>query len=199
MQRDVEALGLLEVCVPVLITTSFVVMTCIWSVRYFREKAPRQPPAEPQVEFSSNEDCAICLSNITQPCLTQCGHSFCCRCIISYWNSCGRFRRIRCPCCRSPVNIIIPQSGQANAARSEVNEYNYSFGKGVAESLRERLNMCLPLLRMFGIDLLADPFRCLATLLTVSIQMKNIIFLGACVGYIISPVDLIPEVQLNGL
>ena len=66
-----------------------------------RELAPRRrvgvgDGAEP-------ENCPICLSSLSFAVDTNCSHTFCARCILSYWEHDQWPRAARCPVCRNGV------------------------------------------------------------------------------------------------
>ena len=58
-------------------------------------------------ESAEPESCPICLSLMSFPVDTNCGHTFCVRCILSYWQHDQWPRPARCPVCRSRVSSII--------------------------------------------------------------------------------------------
>ena len=49
------------------------------------------------------ENCPICLSSLSFAVDTNCGHTFCARCILSYWEHDQWPRAARCPVCRNGV------------------------------------------------------------------------------------------------
>lgn len=50
-------------------------------------------------------ECAICLSELRHPKITNCRHLFCKNCIISLINSTTNNNTPRCPCCRFELNV----------------------------------------------------------------------------------------------
>ena len=51
------------------------------------------------------ENCPICLSNPSFAVDTNCGHTFCAQCILSYWEHDQWPRPARCPVCRNQVHL----------------------------------------------------------------------------------------------
>ena len=52
------------------------------------------------------DNCCICLSRLAFPVDTNCGHTFCAECILSYWNHDQWPQPARCAVCRSQVIFI---------------------------------------------------------------------------------------------
>lgn len=50
--------------------------------------------------------CPVCLQGATFPVKTNCGHSFCAPCLISYWKHGAWLDAINCPLCRQKVNAL---------------------------------------------------------------------------------------------
>lgn len=58
---------------------------------------------------SMDGNCPVCLNSLHLPIETNCGHLFCGRCIVIYWQHAQwRGGPIRCPVCRQQVNIMFP-------------------------------------------------------------------------------------------
>ena len=59
-------------------------------------------------ESAEPENCPICLSPLVLPVDTNCGHTFCAHCVLSYWQHDQWPRAARCAICRSPVSDCLP-------------------------------------------------------------------------------------------
>ncbi|CAL2033782.1 unnamed protein product [Caenorhabditis brenneri] len=68
-------------------------------------------------------ECPICLSEAKYPVLTECGHIFCCSCIIRYWK---RSRTIldpcKCPYCRCSFNKFLPIRWPSPGVSDEIDD-----------------------------------------------------------------------------
>lgn len=58
-------------------------------------------------ESAEPEGCPICLSNLSFPIDTNCGHTFCAECILSYWQHDQWPRPARCAVCRSQASNFL--------------------------------------------------------------------------------------------
>ncbi len=59
------------------------------------------------------EACPICLSGLAYPVETNCAHTFCSECILTYWQHDQWPRAARCAVCRRPVS----SNGQVSSKR----------------------------------------------------------------------------------
>ena len=57
-------------------------------------------------DHTEHENCAICLSTLAHAVGTNCGHTFCAVCLLSYWQHDQWPRPARCAVCRTPVSTL---------------------------------------------------------------------------------------------
>ncbi|CAL2033693.1 unnamed protein product [Caenorhabditis brenneri] len=68
-------------------------------------------------------ECPICLGDANFPVLTNCGHVFCCSCIIRYWKqSKSNFDQCDCAYCRCTFNKLLPIRWPTPGASDEIDE-----------------------------------------------------------------------------
>ena len=95
-----------------------------------------------------NDECAICIQNITNETQLICNHSFCAPCILNYGKHTFNLVDILCPICRGKSKILF-----ANFERNEENKeyydqilnYNHEFTQNNFTSLC----FCIDFLRLF--------------------------------------------------
>ena len=71
--------------------------------------------------------CAVCLNNVTYPVETNCGHTFCCECVLAYWRADRWPRACRCPVCRREVTLLLTDqrlSRRYQELWEQVQDYN---------------------------------------------------------------------------
>jgi RING finger protein 170 len=55
-----------------------------------------------------DRQCPVCLGRLAFAIDTNCGHTFCVQCIVTYWRE-GRFlSAVSCPVCRQSVTLLLP-------------------------------------------------------------------------------------------
>ncbi|CAM41543.1 hypothetical protein LBRM_04_0660 [Leishmania braziliensis MHOM/BR/75/M2904] len=62
-------------------------------------------------EAGDNMHCIICFSTVVDHLveLLPCGHQkFCAHCLVRIWQCSGMYRRLRCPLCRQPAELLCP-------------------------------------------------------------------------------------------
>ncbi|CAN0133855.1 unnamed protein product [Ectocarpus sp. 4 AP-2014] len=160
----------------------------------------------------SGGECPICLSiEMETPVQTNCGHWFCARCILSYYDQGGRVR-IRCPMCRQEVTMLHGAAGDAQAAgdtdqaqdaragsapaattgspeiQEEISRFN-DRNSGRWRSPWQVIEDAPLLLRRLWSDLSRGDTRVFGELMRRGVQLQ--LFVAAL--YILSPIDVIPE------
>ncbi|GMT15263.1 hypothetical protein PFISCL1PPCAC_6560 [Pristionchus fissidentatus] len=87
----------------------------------------------------SDGGCPICLDVSRFPVLTDCGHSFCCGCIIGYWQHLSTpLTAVNCAVCRAQVTMLLPiswpeaiedahEADALHEANLKVDDYNRRF------------------------------------------------------------------------
>ena len=142
--------------------------------------------------------CGLCLDEYTSPVeLLPCGHTYCNACILLLWSHTGRHRRICCPVCRSPAEYIFPAyalrdvvaqrgGGGGDAAEGiRIDRQLHAYNTNATFAARSSFRTLLLVLRR-GITH--------ASLLPVLIQLKIAAVIVLMVVYIVSPVDVVPDV-----
>uniref|UniRef100_A0A8B9SDT3 Uncharacterized protein n=1 Tax=Apteryx owenii TaxID=8824 RepID=A0A8B9SDT3_APTOW len=60
--------------------------------------------AAPEEKIQEEAKCPICLEYFTDPVSAECGHNFCCACIIQFCDTGeGEYGRVECPLCRANI------------------------------------------------------------------------------------------------
>ncbi|PIC46267.1 hypothetical protein B9Z55_006016 [Caenorhabditis nigoni] len=142
-------------------------------------------------------ECPICLAEANFAVLTDCGHIFCCFCIIQYWQ---QSKPILAPCdcamCRCTFYMLLPvrwpSSGVSDEIDDQIHENNmkiddynrrFSVNRPVLDFLRD-IPILLPYLirNFFNNDIFT---------LIYQIRMAFVIF--CLVVYFLLPFDIVPE------
>ncbi|KAK7202076.1 Zinc finger, C3HC4 type (RING finger)/Ring finger domain containing protein [Novymonas esmeraldas] len=105
----------------------------------------RTPAAAAATAGGDETHCTICLAAAADhPVeLLPCGHQqFCAHCLVQLWEYSGTYRRLRCPLCRQPVEMVCPVlSGDATPSVDDVlllRKYNGGFCGAKKLSLPDR-------------------------------------------------------------
>ncbi|KAF1765285.1 hypothetical protein GCK72_005237 [Caenorhabditis remanei] len=142
-------------------------------------------------------ECPICLAEANFPVLTDCGHIFCCNCIIQYWQ---QSKAIVSPCdcamCRCTFYMLLPVrwptfgvsaeiDDQIHEGNMRIDDYNrrFSINRPPLDYLRD-IPILIPYLarNFFNNDIF-----------TVIYQIR-IAFVTLCVViYFLLPFDIVPE------
>ncbi|XP_013415214.1 E3 ubiquitin-protein ligase RNF170 isoform X2 [Lingula anatina] len=140
--------------------------------------------------------CPICLNDASYAIETNCGHTFCGQCIITYWRHGSWLGAVRCPVCRQQVTILLFSFSEAEVHQevnedireitSEINSYNRRFS-GEPRPLMDYIRDLPTLLRhafseFFSLGGLVWMFR-----------LRIFLVFVAAILYFISPLDIIPE------
>jgi hypothetical protein len=62
-----------------------------------KAEPPAAPPPIPEANDTGSLQCAVCLSELTEPATTRCGHTFCVHCLPPTLRA--------CPLCRDPLDV----------------------------------------------------------------------------------------------
>ncbi|CAM9812234.1 unnamed protein product [Chrysoparadoxa australica] len=91
--------------------------------------------------------CAICLDLVYDPLATNCGHIYCSKCILDYWEGCHR-KAISCPTCRAGL-VSLTRCQQDSEKREKsleldpvLADFNKSKGAAWRASLYCRRTLC---------------------------------------------------------
>ncbi|CAG5120874.1 unnamed protein product [Candidula unifasciata] len=143
--------------------------------------------------------CPICLGTAVFAVETNCGHIYCGRCIITYWQHQSILGPVRCPSCRTQVSLLLLNfTSQEHAAESEerqdvidkINQYNRRFS-GAPRTIQEYFQDLPTLLRHAFHE-----FFSLGGLMWMFRFRIGILVLAAFL-YLISPLDILPEGALG--
>ena len=143
---------------------------------------------------NENENCPICLDQLTIAVETNCGHVFCGPCVMAYYETGSWLHGMTCPVCRQEVSLLLPTStlteeqrtDEARQTLSSIHAYNRRFS-GEPRTLLENIQDAPVLFRhlmreLFSVHGLVFMFRA-----------RVLLYLLLAFIYIISPLDLIPE------
>ncbi|CAJ0963321.1 unnamed protein product, partial [Mesorhabditis belari] len=142
-------------------------------------------------------DCPICYTDAKFAVLTNCGHIFCCECIIGYWqHSASPVAPVACAICRTPVTMLLPVNWRFETTDEDdqdalqennirLDDYNRRFSgeRPWIDYLYD-----LPVLIPYALQNLAD-FNGLGTLFRIRI----IVCLATAMIYLLAPFDVFPE------
>ncbi|CAI2326201.1 unnamed protein product [Caenorhabditis sp. 36 PRJEB53466] len=149
------------------------------------------------LRVETEHDCPICLAAAEFPVLTDCGHIFCCQCIIRYWQ---HSKAIVSPCdcaiCRSTFHMLLPVrwpsapqndevTDQIHENNMRIDDYNRRFSndRPVLDYVRDIPVLVPYLVRNFFNN---DIF-------TLVYQIRIAIVFFVVIAYFVLPVDMIPE------
>jgi len=143
------------------------------------------------------ERCPICIDHYHFAVETNCGHVFCCPCIMSYYEHGNWIAAMNCPVCRQQVNVLLPE---------------FSHEDNVHDDLAQHLDKIRAYNRRYSgeprpiLDYIMDfpvlarhMFRNLFSVsgLVVMLRLRIILYLFIVLVYILSPLDIIPESVLG--
>lgn len=137
--------------------------------------------------------CPICYDNALFPVLTNCGHVFCCECIMGYWrHSASLVSPVGCAICRSEVSVLLPVNWPHDDANDRLrenniglNDYNRRFSgdRPWLEYLWD-----LPVLIPYIVRNLFD-----LNGLMIMFRLRILFIAFGIFAYVLSPFDIIPE------
>ncbi|XP_062510176.1 E3 ubiquitin-protein ligase RNF170-like [Corticium candelabrum] len=140
------------------------------------------------------QQCPVCLGLLTYAVETNCGHTFCANCILTYWRE-GRFlAAVSCPVCRQTVTLLLPayttreqeNTEELQSIQSQVSNYNRRYS-GQPRPLLDYLYDMPTLIRHLGRELFS------VSGLVWMVWVRIVMCLFAAIIYFILPVDLLPE------
>jgi len=158
-----------------------------------------KPPAENQEEQAAprigSDSCCICFGDITREVSSTCGHIFCGKCLIEFWESKNK-NKLQCPLCRRDINMIIinfstsdvpPNDLETKKVIRDIKFYNKCFSKH-PRTIYQVLQDSPYLMRRLIFSL--------STREGFTFFLKRVLgslYILALVVYILSPLDLIPD------
>mmetsp|Transcript_25375 Transcript_25375/g.26437 ORF Transcript_25375/g.26437 Transcript_25375/m.26437 type:complete len:232 (+) Transcript_25375:45-740(+) len=135
-------------------------------------------------EVDPDNECSVCLSNITNKATFICNHFYCTKCTVDYINT-KRPANINCPMCRREVSIIITTIKRNEQNREEfdcINDYNYRNVNGSWY------------IYYYIKDIFYIVNRGIETIFEEPVSILYFFtFLLLVIGYLFLPVDLIPD------
>ncbi|UJR22668.1 hypothetical protein I4U23_025707 [Adineta vaga] len=151
---------------------------------------------------SPQDICPICLNDQSVLTVeTNCGHSFCGKCIIAYWKFQSNWMSgLKCPVCRQSVTVLLTcftteeqataNSGDRQLVVADVKDFNRRFS-GAPRTWLEYFHD-IPVLiphiirQIFTSEGLALAYR-----------LRTFLVLVTVIAYVISPLDILPESLLG--
>ncbi|KAK6055257.1 zinc finger, C3HC4 type [Cooperia oncophora] len=158
--------------------------------------------------------CPICYDNALFPTLTNCGHVFCCECIMGYWrHSSSLVSPVKCAICRTEITVLLPVNWPVDEENSRLrenniglNDYNRRFSGDRPVRWFFRITVvfvaCLGDLLLQWLEYLWDlpvliPYviRSLFDFNGLMIMFRlRVVFIALGIfAYVLSPFDIIPE------
>ncbi|XP_023344930.1 E3 ubiquitin-protein ligase RNF170 [Eurytemora carolleeae] len=150
------------------------------------------------------DDCAICLSETRFAVQTNCGHSYCGNCILEVWRRSSQLSAITCPYCRQRITLLLSYFSQEERTaaepgdveiRNKVLEHIYAYNKrhsGEPRSILEIIRDVPTLLRHLVLRFFDGDDG-----INFAFQLRIIALVLFWITYLLSPLDLIPEVPFN--
>ncbi|CAJ0608637.1 unnamed protein product [Cylicocyclus nassatus] len=140
-----------------------------------------------------DQTCPICYGNAQYPILTNCGHVFCCECIMGYWrHSASLISPVKCAICRTEVTVLLPLRWPHDEENNELRENNIGLN-----DYNRRFSGDRPWLEYFYDLPVLIPYviRNLFDFNGLMLMFRLRIFFIAIgiLAYILSPFDIIPE------
>ena len=143
-----------------------------------------------------NRECPVCHAEPTLPVQTNCSHKYCSACIIEWWQSRGGRDPATCPCCRREIIFLLTCYSENGLGRedrrilSQIHSYNRKYSE---------TNLLGNWARFYSQDSIAiisyiwNSFN----LLPHDIKMAVLLYTVVLIGYLISPIDILPEAVLG--
>lgn len=148
-----------------------------------------------QVQRISAESCCICFGEIDKEVNATCGHIFCGKCLVDFWESKNKCK-LKCPLCRRDINMII----------INFSPYEASYGDPVTRNIIKSIkyyNICFSNQPRNMLQVVLDaPYLMRRLIISLSTKegftffLKRVLgslYIIALVVYILSPLDLIPD------
>lgn len=85
---------------------------------------------KPKRRYSQITSCPICMDELKYEVEADCGHRFCCYCLVDYWAFKNFSKAIKCPFCRGKIKMLFQYFSEA-----ELNAPNRKEAKKVANLL----------------------------------------------------------------
>nr|CDJ86211.1 Zinc finger and Protein of unknown function DUF1232 domain containing protein [Haemonchus contortus] len=137
--------------------------------------------------------CPICYDNALFPTLTNCGHIFCCECIMGYWrHSSSLVSPVKCAICRTEVTVLLPVNWPVDEENNRLRENNIGLN-----DYNRRFSGDRPWLEYLWDVPVLIPYivRSLFDLNGLMIMFRlRVLFIAIGIfTYVLSPFDIIPE------
>lgn len=152
----------------------------------------RQPRVAPRIE---SESCCICYNEIQKEVSSTCGHIFCGKCLIDFWESKER-KKIDCPLCRRTINLILinfpkndiqPNDSETKRIIDNVRFYNACFSNSNRTLYQSFMDAPYLIKRLIATLHTREGFNFLLK------RVLGSLFTLASLLYILSPLDFIPD------
>ncbi|CAD6191825.1 unnamed protein product [Caenorhabditis auriculariae] len=158
-----------------------------------------------EAQLNNNHECPICLApSASFPVITDCGHVFCCACVIMYWQHSGDlFTPVKCAVCRFKVTVLLPihwpseqdvddsedsdtLADQLHENDIRVNDYNrrFSADRSVMDYIRD-----VPVM----IPYFFRNFFATRNFIARIYQVRIVLILVFLLCYVMFPTDVLPD------
>lgn len=154
----------------------------------------KRPPVEITPRVYSDY-CSICYGDIRREVSSTCGHIFCGKCLIEFWESRNK-NRLQCPLCRRDINMMIINFSKYDVPSGDTE------AKKIIRSVRYYNAVFSNQSRTIFQILLDSPYLMRRLIFSLSSKEGVTFFLKRILGslyilallvYILSPLDLIPD------
>lgn len=152
---------------------------------------------------ASENDCPICMDPARFAVETNCGHVYCARCIMQYWQTNFSTSPMLCPYCRQEIILLLPCFSEEEVMATDVQavmerervvaqvqEYNRMYSQH-PRSWYGQLQDLPTILR----HIWAELFTWRGILM--AFKLRVILSVVMAVLYVVSPIDIIPEAFLG--
>jgi len=153
---------------------------------------------------TNNLDCSICLSETSYAVKTNCGHIYCGNCLLEVWRRTSQLNATLCPYCRQKITLLLTYFSTEERNTADVAEI-------------ETRNSILTNIHLYNQRYSGEPrswlqiFQDAPTLLnhlitsffsgedqfTIMFQLRISVLVLFYVLYLLSPLDLIPEIAFG--
>ncbi len=142
---------------------------------------------------SEDDRCPICLDQIQFAVETNCGHIFCTRCVLSYYEHGAFVAAMNCPVCRQLVRVLLTDFTHEEEVDDDVETHLRSI-RAYNSRYSGEPRPVLDYIYDFPV-LLRHMFRNFFSVsgLVLMLRVRIAMYLFIVVVYVLSPLDIIPE------
>ncbi|XP_065674509.1 E3 ubiquitin-protein ligase RNF170 [Hydra vulgaris] len=142
---------------------------------------------------NGDDQCPVCIDHLRFAVETNCGHVFCCACMMAYWEQGAWIGAMKCPICRQQINVLLPMFTNDEAVSNEFTIYNNKIHiynrrfSGQPRSILEYILDAPVLVRHLWRNFFT------ASGIVLLLRIRIIIFFCIVLLYLWMPFDIIPE------